>query len=233
MDSNDSVISAVPELDSHDWFTALDARHQALLRAASVVKHYEAGAVITRRGEPSAHWIGVHAGLIKLAVYNADGRGATFSGVPAGGWCGEGSVLKRELRRYDVVAVRAADIILVPTDLFHLLLAESLSFNAFVIRQLNERMGQFIATIQNQRLLAVDAQVAQAIAQLFHPMLYPRTSSVLELSQEEIGLLTGISRQRVNQALGHLAELKLISIAYQAIRVVDLDGLRRYGVASL
>ncbi|NBV17364.1 Crp/Fnr family transcriptional regulator [Janthinobacterium sp.] len=233
MDSNDSVISAVPELDSHDWFAALDARHQALLRAASVVRHYEAGAVITRRGEPSAHWIGVHAGLIKLAVYNADGRGATFSGVPAGGWCGEGSVLKRELRRYDVVAVRAADIILVPADLFHLLLAESLSFNAFVIRQLNERMGQFIATIQNQRLLAVDAQVAQAIAQLFHPMLYPRTSSVLELSQEEIGLLTGISRQRVNQALGHLAELKLISIAYQAIRVVDLDGLRRYGVASL
>ena len=233
MDSNDSVDRTVPELDSHDWFAALDASHQALLRAGSVLRHYEAGAFITRRGEPSAHWIGVHTGLIKLAVYNADGRGATFSGVPAGGWCGEGSVLKRELRRYDVVAVRAADIILVPADLFHLLLAESLSFNAFVIRQLNERMGQFIATIQNQRLLAVDAQVAQAIAQLFHPMLYPRTSSVLELSQEEIGLLTGISRQRVNQALGHLAELKLISIAYQAIRVVDLDGLRRYGVASL
>ncbi len=233
MDSNDSVDRAVPELDSHDWFTALDARHQTLLRAGSVLRHYEAGAFITRRGEPSAHWIGVHTGLIKLVVYNADGRGATFSGVPAGGWCGEGSVLKRELRRYDVVAVRAANIILVPVDLFHLLLAESLSFNAFVIRQLNERMGQFIATIQNQRLLAVDAQVAQAIAQLFHPMLYPRTSSVLELSQEEIGLLTGISRQRVNLALGRLAELKLISIAYQSIRVVDLDGLRRYGVASL
>ncbi|MCC7704750.1 Crp/Fnr family transcriptional regulator [Janthinobacterium sp. GW460P] len=233
MDSNDSVDLAMLELDSHDWFAALDARHQALLRAGSVLRHFEAGAFITRRGEPSAHWIGVHTGLIKLAVYNADGRGATFSGVPAGGWSGEGSVLKRELRRYDVVAVRASSIILVPVDLFHLLLAESLSFNAFVIRQLNERMGQFIATIQNQRLLAVDAQVAQAIAQLFHPMLYPRTSRVLELSQEEIGLLTGISRQRVNQALGHLAELNLISIAYQSIRVVDLDGLRRYGVASL
>jgi CRP/FNR family cyclic AMP-dependent transcriptional regulator len=233
MDSNDSAGRTVPELDSHDWFAALDARHQSSLREQSVARHYEASAIITRRGEPSQHWIGVHTGLIKLAVYNADGRGATFSGVPAGGWCGEGSVLKRELRRYDVVAVRASDIILVPAELFHLLLAESLSFNAFVIRQLNERMGQFIATIQNQRLLAVDAQVAQAIAQLFHPMLYPRTSRVLALSQEEIGLLTGISRQRVNLALGRLAELNLISIAYQAIRVVDLDGLRHYGVASL
>ncbi|MGK5077068.1 Crp/Fnr family transcriptional regulator [Janthinobacterium sp. HLX7-2] len=231
MDNNN--FSGMQELDSHDWFMALDARHQALLRAGSTLKHFAAGGFITRRGEPSQHWIGVHTGLIKLAVYNADGRGATFSGVPAGGWCGEGSVLKRELRRYDVVAVRASSIILVPAELFHRLLAESLSFNAFVIRQLNERMGQFIATIQNQRLLAVDAQVAQAIAQLFHPMLYPRTSSVLELSQEEIGLLTGISRQRVNLALGRLAELKLISIAYQSIRVVDLDGLLRYGVASL
>ena len=180
MDSNDSVDRAVPELDSHDWFTALDARHQALLRAGSVLRHYEAGAFITRRGEPSAHWIGVHTGLIKLAVYNADGRGATFSGVPAGGWCGEGSVLKRELRRYDVVAVRAANIILVPVELFHLLLAESLSFNAFVIRQLNERMGQFIATIENRQGLKVSCpeEIAfrkkwidgQQLAKLAHPL---------------------------------------------------------------
>src|SRR5450830_1954682 len=233
MNSNDSVDRAVPELDSHDWFTALDARHQALLRAGSVLRHVEAGAFITRRGEPSAHWIGVHTGLIKLAVYNADGRGATFSGVPAGGWCGEGSVLKRELRRYDVIAVRDSDLLLVPTEIFHALMAESLPFYAFVVRQLNERMGQFIATIQNQRLLAVDAQVAQAIAQLFHPMLYPRTSSVLELSQEEIGLLTGISWQRVNQALRRLAEQQLVNISYQSIRVVDLPRLRAFGLSAL
>jgi DNA-binding GntR family transcriptional regulator len=64
-------------------------------------------------------------------------------------------------------------------------------------------------------------------------MLYPRTSKVLELSQEEIGLLTGLSRQRVNQAMRHLAELGLVEISYQSIRVVDLDGLRAFGMASL
>jgi CRP-like cAMP-binding protein len=186
-----------------------------------------------RRGERSEYWIGVHEGLIKLAVYNVDGRSSTFSGVPEGGWCGEGSVIKREARRYDVIAIRASQILLVPADTFHRLMAESLPFNAFVIGQLNERMGQFIATVQNERLLDVDARVAQAIAQLFHPMLYPRTSQVLELSQEEIGLLTGLSRQRVNQAMRRLAELGLVEISYQSIRVVDLDGLRAFGMASL
>ncbi|AIY41500.1 transcriptional regulator [Collimonas arenae] len=224
---------SVGQLVTYDWFTALTPAHQSLVQSGAVLQRFSAGEFIAHRGQPSQYWIGVHSGLIKLAVYSIEGRGATFSGVPEGGWCGEGSVIKRELRRYDVIAVRESDVMLVPTEIFHVLLAESLPFTAFVIRQLNERMGQFIAMIQNERLLGVDAQVAQAIAQLFHPMLYPRTSAVLELSQEEIGLLTGLSRQRVNQALRHLADLQLISISYQSIRVVDLSGLHSYGLSEL
>src|SRR5450830_1745198 len=129
------------ELLEHDWFLALDPVHQALLREGASVRYYEAGACIAPRGEPTLHWFGVHTGLIMLAVYDAEGRGATFSGVPAGGWFGEGSVIKRELRRYDVVAVRASSLILVPVDLFHRLLAESLSFNAFVIRSSTSAWG--------------------------------------------------------------------------------------------
>ena len=221
------------QLGMHDWFIALSPPHQALVQGGVVSQHFSAGTFIARRGEQSRYWIGVHSGLIKLAVYSLDGRGATFSGIPAGGWCGEGSVIKRELRRYDVIAIRDSDILLVPVDIFHTRMTESLPFAAFVIRQLNERMGQFIATIQNERLLGVDAQVAQAIAQLFHPMLCPRTSAVLELSQEEIGLLTGLSRQRVNQALNQLGKLNLVNVSYQSIRVVDLPGLRSFGLSEL
>jgi CRP-like cAMP-binding protein len=221
------------QLSQHDWFCALSGEHRGLAAASAQLVRFAADSFIARRGEASGYWIGVQEGLIKLAVYSVDGRSSTLSGVPEGGWCGEGSVIKREARRYDVIAVRASQIMLVPADTFHRLMAESLPFNSFVIRQLNERMGQFIATVQNERLLSVDARVAQAIAQLFHPMLYPRTSPVLELSQEEIGLLTGLSRQRVNQAMRKLAGQGLVEISYQSIRVVDLDGLRAFGMASL
>jgi CRP/FNR family cyclic AMP-dependent transcriptional regulator len=220
-------------LQHHDWFSSLVAEHKKLVMTTTQLVRFPANSFIARRGELSEYWIGVHEGLIKLAVYNADGRSSTLSGVPEGGWCGEGSVIKRECRRYDVIAVRASRILLTPADTFHRLMAESLPFNSFVIRQLNERMGQFIATLQNERLLDVDACVAQAIAQLFHPMLYPRTSPVLELSQEEIGLLTGLSRQRVNQAMRHLTELGLVEVSYQSLRVVNLEGLRSFGIASL
>ena len=84
------------------WFRALAAEHQAMVLASAHAERLEGGAWIARRQEPSDYWIGVHSGLIKLAIYNASGRSCTLSGVPPGGWFGEGSVIKRELRKYDV-----------------------------------------------------------------------------------------------------------------------------------
>jgi DNA-binding GntR family transcriptional regulator len=64
---------------------------------------------------------------------------------------------------------------------------------------------------------------------MFNPVLYPGISRELQLSQEEIGFLAGISRQRVNQALRKLEEAGLLHIDYGSITIVDLPGLRVFG----
>lgn len=223
-----TVAALADVLPAHGWFRDLSAEHQARVLARARLGRFVAGEFLAHRKAPSEDWIGVHSGLVKLAVYNAAGDSCTFSGVPAGGWFGEGSVLKRELRRYDVIAVRPSEAIFLPVDEFHFLLDHSLPFSGFVIRQLNERMGEFIAAIQNQRLLSVEGQVAAALSQLFNPQLYPFTAQKLELSQEELGLLTGLSRQRVNRALRELETLQLLRLAYNQIEVVDLERLRAF-----
>ena len=178
---------------------------------------------------PSDYWIGVHSGLLKLAIYDATGRSCTLSGVPPGGWFGEGSVIKHELRKYDVVAIQPSLVMFVPSATFHEPLSSSLPFNGFVIRQLNNRMGELIATIQNSRLLDVDARVAQSLAQLFNPDLYPDTGRTLAISQEEVGLLAGVSRQRINQALQSLEKQGILRLAYNQIEVIDLERLCAFG----
>lgn len=215
------------------WFRALAPEHQALVLAQSRAEQHEAGDVIAQRLAPSEYWIGVHRGLLKLAIFNASGRGCTFSGVPSGGWFGEGSVIKRELRKYEVVAVQRSIVLFVPVDTFHALLDTSLPFTRFVIHQLNNRMGEFIASIQNSRLLDVDARVAQALAQLFNPALYPDTGPSLAISQEELGMLVGVSRQRINQALQQLEKLGVLRLAYNQIEVVDLAALARVGMEQI
>ena len=49
------------------------------------------------------------------------------------------------------------------------------------------------------------------------------------ISQEELGYLAGVSRQRANQALKVLEDAGLVRSEYGGINVLDLDGLRRFG----
>ena len=113
-------------------------------------------------------------------------------------------------------------------DTFHWLLDRSIPFNRFIIQQLNERLGQFIAAREIDRMGDPDARVAHGLAALFHPVLYPGVGSLLRITQQELGYLIGLSRQRVNEALHALQERALIRIEYGGVRVLDLDGLRRH-----
>jgi CRP-like cAMP-binding protein len=69
----------------------------------------------------------------KLLQYR---RKAKPSRSPAGGWFGEGSLLKHEARRYDAIAIRDSQIALMPRATFDWLLASSIGFNGYLLRQL-------------------------------------------------------------------------------------------------
>ena len=58
-------------------------------------------------------------------------------------------------------------------------------------------------------------------------MLYPQGESYLEISQEEMGLLTGISRPAANEALKTLEARGLIKLERMGIVVRDSAKLLR------
>jgi CRP-like cAMP-binding protein len=96
------------------------------------------------------------------------------------------------------------------------------------MQQLNERLGQFIAFREIDRLTHPDERVARSLAALFHPVLYPGVGDMLRITQQELGYLVGLSRQRVNEALRELQRAGVIRIEYGGVRVLDLAGLRNY-----
>ena len=215
-------------LEISPWAQTLTATQRARIGETATVRRVAAGGFVCRNGESVDHWIGIIDGLVKMANVSADGKQTTFTGIRDGGWFGEGSLLKDEPRRYDIVALRDTTAAYIPRATFMSLLDESVAFNRFLLVQLNERLAQFIAMVEHDRLLGPDARLARAIAGLFNPLLYPDIGPTLPLSQEEIGQLIGVSRQRANQALKHLQEAGLIDIEYGRVRVRSLDGLRRY-----
>lgn len=211
------------------WFRVLDGAQQARVERDISVQQAAAGSIIERKGERVQAWIGVLAGLVKISVGNAEGKVASLTGVPAGGWIGEGSLLKREVRKYDIVTLRDSVVARLPAATFNWLLDTSIPFNRYLLHQLNERVAQFIGKAEYDRLLDPDARVARCLAELFNPLLYPGMGMRLTITQEEVGYLARVSRQRVNRALRKLEEATLLRVEYGAVRVLDLDGLKRYG----
>lgn len=220
-------MAALEDLLAHSgWTDTLTESQRRRVRSAIRVRRFQTGECICRRGEPTETWTGVIDGLVRLSIQSRSGKPLSFiTGIPAGSWFGEGSLLKREARKYDVVAVRPSVMAFLPAAVFFDLLEESVGLNRFLLDHLNERLGQFISYVECGRLLTPEQRVAHHLASLFNPILYPGTRRELQISQEELGNLIGISRQRVNRALQVLQGLGIVAVRYGVIQVLDLAAL--------
>lgn len=216
------------ELAGIPWLTVLDAADREAASRDVMIATAEVGDMICRIGRPATFWFGLVDGLLKMSNDPSLGPAVTFAGISPGAWFGEGTLLKREPYRYNIETLRRSAVAGLPIESFHTLLARSIPFNRFVMSQLNERLGQFIAARETDRLNDPDTRVARNLAALFHPVLYPGVGELLRITQQELAFLVGLSRQRVNEALQVLQKRALIQIEYGGLRVLDLDGLRRY-----
>jgi CRP/FNR family cyclic AMP-dependent transcriptional regulator len=201
-----------------------EAVRQRVLSEAYEELHAEK-AFVARKGEPANSWIGVVEGLLKASGDFRSGKSLIYSGIPAGSWIGEGSVLKRELRHYDIVAVQRSRTVHVPRATFRWLLDTNLDFNHFILDHLNERLGQFMGMVETDRVDDPMVKLARSILSLFNPVLYPGMGSALFVSQEELGELAGLSRQRTNAAIKSLERAGLVRANYGNLQIVDLQAL--------
>jgi CRP/FNR family transcriptional regulator, cyclic AMP receptor protein len=217
------------ELDSIPWLAVLEPQHYLRAVAALQVGEARSGDYVVRAGKPVVYWFGVIDGLLKMSNETPDGRSITLIGVPPGGWFGEGTVLKQENYRYNIQALRPSVVAGIPVETFHWLLDQSITFNRFVMNQLNERVGQFIAARESDRMTSPEARVAAGLASLFNPVLYPKMAqqTLLRITQQELANLVGLSRQRVNQALSALEARELVRIEYGGLKVPDVATLRK------
>jgi len=221
-------VASATELAGIPWLAVLGDADRDSAVAALQVGNAQAGDRVCRCGAAPTFWFGVVDGLLKMSNVGPDGVQITYAGLPPGAWFGEGTLLKREPYRYNIEALRKSTVAGLPIEVFHRLLERSIPFNRFVMLQLNERLGQFIAAREIDRSNQPDARVARSLAALFHPVLYPGVGQMLRITQQELAWLVGLSRQRVNESMRALQAAGLIRIEYGGVRVLDLAALRAY-----
>ena len=112
------------ELDAIPWLQLLSAKERERVEGDLQVSETRPGEYVCRAGRPITYWIGVIDGLLKMSADNAEGQTMTFTGVPPGGWFGEGTALKREVYRYNIQALRKSMVAGLGVETFHWLRSE-------------------------------------------------------------------------------------------------------------
>ena len=215
--------SAQRFIAAQPWFAGLPAAMQERLREEVFAEQADKGAVMMPAGSAVQGWHAVLSGLVMLQSPTSQGRSSAFIGVPDGEWFGEGSAMKPEPRRYHVVALRPTTLLCLPLPLFATLRETSLAFNQVLVLHLNMRLGQAMTIIEAGRTQSPEHRVALYLSRLFW-----RSTRRLNLTQEELGQLVGLSRQTVNKVLRVLEGRGIVSLDFGRVAIVDDEALNAY-----
>lgn len=211
------------------WASLLGEADHALLRRSLRERSVKAGSHVGFRGDPVTHWVGVADGLVQMSVGSDEGRMSALGHAGKGEWFDECALLRNTPRRYDAIALRDTQLVLMPGELFHELLLTRPAFNQHVLTLMAARAEAAMDALEGDRLHDCEARVARCLASLIDTDLHPGAMPVVRLTHGEIGLLSGVSRQRTNCALHSLADRGLLRMNRHCLRVVDAQALRHFG----
>ena len=214
-------------IEAQPWFAGVSVALQERLRSEVSTQHADKGSVMLPAGSAVQGWHAVLSGLVMLQSPASQGRASAFIGVPDGEWFGEGSAMKPEPRRYHVIALRPTTLLCLPLPLFATLRETSLGFNQFLVQHLNMRLGQAMTIIEAGRTQSPEHRVALYLSRLFW-----RSTRRLNLTQEELGQLVGLSRQTVNKVLRVLEGRGIVSLDFGRVAIVDDEALNAYLAAT-
>lgn len=214
-------------IEAQPWFASAPLAVQDRLRTEVFAQQADKGAVMMPAGSAVQGWHAVLSGLVMLQSPASKGRSSAFIGVPDGEWFGEGSAMKPEPRKYHVVALRPTTLLCLPLPLFDLLRETHLAFNQFLVLHLNMRLGQAMTIIEAGRTQSPEHRVALYLSRLFW-----RSTRRLNLTQDELGQLVGLSRQTVNRVLRTLEDQGIVSLDFGRVAIVDDEALGAYLAAT-
>ena len=206
-------------LSHQKWFRELPVDLQQLVQTQAFLVRAAKGEIALQAHKPVDGWYGVAQGLVKIAS-SQGAQQSTFIGLNQGSWFGEGAILKKEPRQYDVVALRETTLVCIPSAVFETLLQESTCFNRYIIDELNRKLGLAMSIIQTGRSGNAQQRLALALSRMFW-----NQTRTLELSQDELASLAGMARQTANRALQQMEQRGVVRLAMHRITVLDEQAL--------
>jgi CRP/FNR family transcriptional regulator, cyclic AMP receptor protein len=222
--------SAQHALYANRWFAALSAQHQrALLDAGRRMVLREGqlfsaqGQMVRKRRDGFAVLV---EGLLKVSSTSPDGREAILSFVRPGQWFGELAVIDGAGRERDFFSVGASEILVVEPEALQLLMQDA-ALACHITRLLAARTRNLLSLVEDFTLRTSLARTARRLVMLAYDD-EPQNGqhrSYLDVSQDALASMLGMTRQSVASQLRQLSARGAIEQAYGRVNISSMVAL--------
>ena len=208
------------------WFGSLGPAVQQRLRAAGTPVRFPAGAFLFRQGDVPTGFFGLVHGSVKISTLREDGREAILAVLRPGTWFAEGSMVDRFPRVHDATAAEPCELLMVPPETFDTLMHDADFARAIALLASLHARAVF-GMLEDATLRSTRAQVARRLQRLVgEPARQPPDQHELEITQDALAMMLGITRQTLALELKAMVAAGAITLGYGRIRIESFDRLK-------
>ena len=203
-------------LGANPFFAGLGAEAIEAVSRLCVSRTLEPDQILFEKGEPADALYAVRRGQIRIATGTEAGRRLTLNLLGPGDVFGEIALLDAGPRTADAIAAEATDLFVVRRRDFVELLQQRPAVAVRIIELLCERLRWMSERMEETVLLPVSQRLGRRLVALGEDY-----GADLSVSQEELAVFVGATRETVNRQLQVWKRMNLVELGRNRIRLID------------
>lgn len=215
-------------LQSGEWFATLDTNFQLTVLRSSRVLLLATGESVFRRGDPSDGIYCVISGAVRFGTVTPSGRESIVGLAEAPQWFGEVALFDGGARTHDAWADITSTLLHLPLRHLTRILADEPRAWQYIGRLLVRKLRIALSLLEDLALEPPRVRLARCLINLLEGYGQRKAEPPyrVRVSQERLGMMLSLSRQTVNELLGHLEQELIIQCQRGWVRILDPGRLR-------
>lgn len=207
-------------LPEHSIFASCDEEELSAIILHGAWQTYRKGKDIVAQGDEGNSLFIMLTGTARISMLASNGREIILDYAEPGSVIGEIALLDGGERTASVTALEEVTGLRLSRQSFETIVIRHKGMALRIMRELARRLRQANATIESDRAYASGPRLARFLQRL---TLSEGAEGRLrrDLSQGELGMFAGMSREQINRQLGAWADSGIIALESGRIRILD------------
>lgn len=214
-------------LAANTFFASLGPEAISAIAALCFTRRLEAGQTLFLRGDPGDALFAIRRGQVRIATDTAGGQRLTLNLLGSGDVFGEVALLDGQPRTAAAIASEPTELFVVLRRDLLALMARQPSVAVQVIELLCARIRWMSTQAEDAAFLPLERRLVRRLLGLAADY-----GNEIELSQEELAMFVGATRESVSRHLQVWKRAGIVALSRGRITLLDTEGLARVGLSS-